>query len=27
MKFKLPHSLKIYSTVSVQKCMWLHFSR
>jgi len=24
---KLPHALQIYSTVSVKKCMWLHFSR
>ena len=22
---KLPHALQIYSTVSVKKCMWLHF--
>jgi len=24
---KLPHALQIYSTVSVKKCTWLHFSR
>ena len=24
---KLPHALQIYSIVSVQKCMWSHFSR
>jgi len=24
---KLPHVFQIYSTVSVKKCMWLHFSR
>jgi len=24
---KLTHALQIYLTVSVKKCMWLHFSR
>jgi len=24
---KLSHALQIYSTGSVKKCMWLHFSR